>query len=142
MNDLENTTIDASELCNLITNDLSEDLVNDSTPTSDVSLPLVKVPAKRGRKPSPLVALRRQLSIDTASEVLIDGNGEVLTVSQIVRKCEEKGVNHPSLWTDIYHFLNVCDHNFVSSGGTGTRTKWGVKPPVVTVESILELIGV
>lgn len=142
MNDLENTTIDASELCNLITLDSSEDHVTDNTTVSEISPPLVKVPAKRGRKPSPLVALRRQLSIDTASEILIEGNGDLLTVSQIVRKCEEKGVNHPSLWTDIYHFLNVCDHNFVSCGGSGTRTKWGVKPPVVTVESILELIGV
>jgi hypothetical protein len=122
MTDSINTVITLDELTDL------------STALDNASAVAPKTPGKRGRKPSADVAARRELTANATSETLRCAKGEKLTVSQIVRLLEGEGLVTKTIWTDVYTFLNTGSHEFLSEGGTGTRTKWFSK--VLPVEEV------
>jgi hypothetical protein len=112
--------------------------MSDST-TSSV-LPSVVTPRgaitgrRRGRPASMTVSMRKAITQEVTTEVIL-GSTEPQTVSQIVRVLESKGCSTPTLWTDVYQFLNFGSHGFFSTGEPGTRQKWTANLPVLPVVS-------
>lgn len=104
-----------------------------SDSTTSTVLPSV-TPRRRGRPASLTVSMRKAITADFVTDVILKST-EPQTVSQIVRVIESRGCSTPTLWTDVYHFLNFGFHTFFSSGGSGTRVKWSAIAPVPSVEA-------
>ena len=109
--------------------DVTPVLVTESKVQTDESAPKAERKTSgrgRGRTPSADVLARRDLSAKTASEVIRTASTP-LSTSQIVREVQARGVDHKSVWTDVYAFLISGSHDFVEAPSTGSRTKWTVR---------------